>query len=287
MSVIQDNASIENVENNVLLSEKNAIEDAQNSSTSSSESSIDSSSDSSEVTTLSLRGMMNAKIHFGHKKRYRHPKMKDYIFGQLDGIDIINLDKTFVNFQAASNFATNIAKNGGTILFVGTRSHSSDIIADKAKKCYMPYVNARWLGGTLTNFETIKKSVKKLESKKAFFDKATSSQTDLVKKELIDLSKEITRMELFFGGIVGMKKLPDAVFIVDASYHMVVSEAKRLHIPVIVVVDSNNDPSGIDFAIPGNDDSGSAINYYADILANAINQGRAERKEKINRNEKD
>jgi small subunit ribosomal protein S2 len=195
--------------------------------------------------------------------------MKPYIFGARNKIHIINLDKTVSLFEEAIKFVKQTAKTKGTVLFVGTRSQASEIIEAEAKRSGQPFVNHRWLGGMLTNFETVKKSIKKLETKQELLTK--SGDTGLSKKELLDLNRSIAKLQSSIGGIAEMKALPAAIFIIDTGCHdIAILEAKKLNIPVIGIVDTNNDPSQIDYVIPGNDDSAQAISLYVAAVADAI-----------------
>lgn len=215
-----------------------------------------------------LKEMFDAGVHFGHQTKYWNPKMKPYIFGARNKIHVINLDKTVPLFEEATKFLKQVVKNKGTVLFVGTKSQSGEIIAEEAKRCGMPYVDHRWLGGMLTNFETVKKSIKKLETQKAILEKADNG---LSKKELLDLERSIAKLESSIGGIADMKGAPDALFIVDTGVHgIAVLEAKKLGLPIVGIVDTNNDPSGIDYVIPGNDDSAAAVKLYASHIASAL-----------------
>lgn len=219
--------------------------------------------------SISIQTMLEAGVHFGHQTKFWNPRMKPYIFGSRNKIHIINLDKTVVLFDDAVKFIKQIVKNKGTVLFVGTRSQASEIISEEAIRAGMPYVDHRWLGGMLTNFETVKKSIKKLEVKSDLLEK--SGETGLSKKELLDLSRDIAKLQSSIGGIADMKGLPSAIFIVDTGCHdIAIKEAKKLGIPVIGVVDTNNDPSEVDYVIPGNDDSAKAIRLYAATIADAI-----------------
>lgn len=219
--------------------------------------------------SISLQEMIDAGVHFGHQTKFWNPKMKQYIFGIRNKIHIINLDKTIVLFNDALKFADQVIKNKAAVLFVGTRSQSGEIIAEEAVRSGMPYVDHRWLGGMLTNFETVKKSIKKLEVKSVLLEKA--EENNLSKKEVLDLTREINKLKSSIGGIVDMKQLPGALFIIDTGCHdIAIKEAKKLGIPVIGVVDSNNDPSVVDYVIPGNDDSAKAIRLYAQAFADVI-----------------
>lgn len=219
--------------------------------------------------SVSMKAMLEAGVHFGHQTKFWNPKMKPYIFGARNKIHIINLDKTVGLFEEAIKFVKQTAKNKGTVLFVGTRSQASEIIEAEAKRAGQPFVNHRWLGGMLTNFETVKKSIKKLETKQELLTK--SGDTGLSKKELLDLNRSIAKLQSSIGGIAEMKALPSAIFIIDTGCHdIAILEAKKLNIPVIGIVDTNNDPSQVDYVIPGNDDSAQAISLYVAAVADAI-----------------
>ncbi|TXI93063.1 MAG: 30S ribosomal protein S2 [Neisseriales bacterium] len=218
--------------------------------------------------SVSIREMLEAGCHFGHQTKFWNPKMKPYIFGSRNKIHVINLDKTLPMFEDAIKFAKQTVKNKDTNLFVGAKSQASEIIAEEAARCGMPYVDHRWLGGMLTNFETVKKSIKKLETKSELMEKADAG---LSKKEVLDLSREVEKLQKTIGGISEMKGLPSALFVIDTGVHAIaILEAQKLGIPVIAVVDTNNDPSGVDYVIPGNDDSARAIKLYASAFADAI-----------------
>ncbi|NEN75170.1 30S ribosomal protein S2 [Pelistega sp. NLN82] len=223
-----------------------------------------------------MRQMLEAGVHFGHQTRYWNPKMGQYIFGQRNKIHIINLEKTVVKYLEALNFVRQTAARGGDILFVGTKRSARDIIAAEAERAGVPYVNNRWLGGMMTNFKTVKSSVKRLKDMEA-------AQTDgsverLTKKEALMFSRELEKLNKSIGGIKNMNKLPAALFVVDVGYHKIaIQEARTLGIPVIAVVDTNHSPDGVDFVIPGNDDSAKAIELYASGIANAILEGREQR----------
>ena len=219
--------------------------------------------------SISIQSMLEAGVHFGHQTKFWNPRMKPYIFGSRNKIHIINLDKTVVLFDDAVKFVSQVVKNKGTVLFVGTRTQASEIIAEEATRSGQPYVDHRWVGGMLTNFETVKKSIKKLEVKSAILEK--NDDTGLSKKELLDLSRDVTKLQSSIGGIAEMKGLPSAIFIIDTGAHdIAIKEAKKLGIPVIGVVDTNNDPSEVDYVIPGNDDSAKAIRLYTSAIADAI-----------------
>ncbi|MCX8514764.1 MAG: 30S ribosomal protein S2 [Burkholderiales bacterium] len=219
--------------------------------------------------SVSIKAMLEAGVHFGHQTKFWNPKMKPFIYGSRNKIHIINLDLTATHFENALKFIAQIVKNKGNILYVGTRSQASEIIATEAKRAGMPYVDHRWLGGMLTNFETVKKSIKKLETKQELLQK--SEDTGLSKKELLDLSRDIKKLQASIGGISEMKNTPAALFIIDTGCHdIAIKEAKKLGIPVIGVVDTNNDPSVVDYVIPGNDDSAKAIELYASMVSDVI-----------------
>lgn len=218
--------------------------------------------------SVSIKEMLEAGVHFGHQTKFWNPKMKPYIFGARNKIHVINLDKTAPMFEEAIKFAKQTVKNKGFILFVGAKSQASEIIAEEAKRCGMPYVDHRWLGGMLTNFETVKKSIKKLETKSEILAQADNG---LSKKEILDLSRDVDKLQRSIGGIAEMKGLPSALFVIDTGMHAIaIQEAQKLGIPVIGVVDTNNDPSGVDYVIPGNDDSARAIQLYAATIADAV-----------------
>jgi len=219
--------------------------------------------------SVSIKEMLEAGVHFGHQTKFWNPKMKPFIFGSRNKIHIINLDKTVALFKEAIDFVKQVARNKGTVLYVGTRTQASPIIAEEAKRAGMPYVNHRWLGGMLTNFETVKKSIKKLETLTETLEK--SGENGLSKKEMLDMSRQIAKLQASIGGIAEMKGLPSALFIVDTGCHdIAIQEAKKLGIPVIGVVDTNNDPTAVDYVIPGNDDSAKAIELYTSAITNTI-----------------
>ncbi|MBI5783366.1 MAG: 30S ribosomal protein S2 [Gammaproteobacteria bacterium] len=226
------------------------------------------------MSNVTMRQMLEAGVHFGHQTRFWHPKMRPYIFGERNRIHIINLEKTLPLFNEAMGYLTKLAGNGGTILFVGTKRQATDIIGEEAARCGSPYVNHRWLGGMLTNYRTVKKSIERLKMLESILADETSSQK-LSKKELLTLDRERAKLEKSLGGIKEMSGLPDAVFVVDVGHeYIAVSEAKKLNIPVVGVVDSNCKPDGVDYVIPGNDDAIRAIQLYARAAADAILVGR-------------
>ena len=236
---------------------------------------------SDKKITVSISEMLEAGVHFGHQTKYWNPNMKKYIYGARNKIHIIDLDKTQPMFEAALKEVAKVIRNKGEVLFVGTREQASDIIAEQAIRCGMPYVNHRWLGGMLTNFETVKKSIRKLEQKKAISEKADNG---LSKKEALDLTRDLAKLQSTIGGIADTKHAPAALFIIDTGCHdIAVLEARRLGIPVIGIVDTNNNPNLIDFVVPGNDDSAQAIKLYASKVADAILASKAESLEDLKR----
>ena len=228
--------------------------------------------DTKENKMSLLREMFEAGVHFGHQTKFWNPRMKPFIFGAKNKIHIINLDKTVELFDDALKFIKQSVRNKGSVLFVGTREQASVIIAEEATRAGMPFVNHRWLGGMLTNFETVKKSIKKLEVKGALLEKADNG---LSKKELLDLNREVAKLQSSIGGIAEMKQIPSIIFVVDTGCHdIAIKEAKKLGIKVVGIVDTNNDPSIIDYAIPGNDDSAKAIRLYASKIADMVIQAK-------------
>jgi len=225
------------------------------------------------MSHVSMREMLEAGVHFGHQTRYWNPKMGAYIFGHRNKIHIINLEKTLPLFQEATNFMGSLAANGGKILFVGTKRAAREGIREEAIRCAMPFVNHRWLGGMLTNFQTIKQSIKRLKELEAMFEDGSIERFN--KKEALGLSRERDKLELSLGGIKNMEGLPDALFIIDVGHEKIaVTEANKLGIPVVGVVDTNNDPGSIDYVIPGNDDAIRAVRLYIAGAAAAVIDGR-------------
>jgi small subunit ribosomal protein S2 len=219
-----------------------------------------------------MREMLEAGVHFGHQTRYWNPKMAPYIFGHRNKIHIINLEKTVDKYQEATKFVKQIAARGGNILFVGTKRAARELVASEAARCGMPFVDARWLGGMLTNFKTVKTSLKRLKDMKAQQETGLDAMS---KKEQLMFQRELDKLEKDIGGIQDMNTLPDALFIVDVGFHKIaVAEAQKLGIPIIGVVDSNHSPEGIDYVIPGNDDSAKAVTLYVRGMADAILEGR-------------
>lgn len=226
------------------------------------------------MANISMRQMLEAGVHFGHQTRYWHPKMASFIFGDRNKIHIINLEKTLPLFNDAVNFMSSLAARKGAILFVGTKRAAQDVVKEEAARCGMPYVDKRWLGGMLTNFKTIKQSVKRLKELEAMVQDGSINRFN--KKEALGLTRELEKLQGSLGGIKDMKGIPDALFVIDTGYEKnAISEAVRLGIPVIGIVDTNNDPSGIDYPIPGNDDSIRAIQLYARAAADAVIEARA------------
>ena len=227
------------------------------------------------MSAVSMRQMLEAGVHFGHQTRYWNPKMGSYIFGQRNKIHIINLEQTLPMFNDAMNFLGTLSANGGRILFVGTKRAARETVREEAERCNMPFVNHRWLGGMLTNFKTIKQSIKRLRELEEMFADGSVEQR-FNKKEALGLEREMEKLDRSLGGIKDMKGLPDAVFIIDTGHEKIaVSEAKKLGIPVVGVVDTNNDPDGIDYIIPGNDDAIRAIQLYVQGVSAAVLEGRA------------
>ncbi len=225
--------------------------------------------------SVSMRQMLEAGVHFGHQTRYWNPKMAPYIFGHRNKIHIVNLEKTLPMFEDAIKFVRQLASNKGTILFVGTKRQAREIVAEEAARCAMPWVSHRWLGGMLTNFKTVKQSVKRMKELEAML--AEGARESLAKKEALRLQREYDNLVRSLGGIKDMASLPDAIFIIDVGYQKItITEANKLGIPVIGVVDTNNSPEGVDYIIPGNDDSARAIRLYARGIADAALEGRAQ-----------
>ncbi|HEY9223552.1 30S ribosomal protein S2 [Variovorax sp. N23] len=222
--------------------------------------------------STTMREMLEAGVHFGHQTRFWNPKMAPFIFGHRNKIHIINLEKSLPMFQDAMKYAKQLTANRGTILMVGTKRQAREIVAAEARRAGVPFVDTRWLGGMLTNFKTVKTSIKRLKEMKAQQEAGLDS---LSKKEQLTFSREIEKLEKDIGGIQDMTALPDAIFVIDVGFHKIaVAEAKKLGIPLIGVVDSNHSPEGIDYVIPGNDDSSKAVTLYARGIADAIIEGR-------------
>ena len=226
------------------------------------------------MSNISMRQMLEAGVHFGHQTRYWNPKMGAYIFGHRNKIHIVNLDKTLPLYKDAMNFMGSLAANGGKILFVGTKRAASETIKEEAQRCGMPYVNHRWLGGMLTNFKTIKQRIKRLKDLEAMFEDGSIERFN--KKEALGLRRELEKLDRSLGGIKEMNSLPDVLFVIDTGHeNIAISEARKLGIPVVGVVDTNNNPDDIDYVIPGNDDAIRAIQLYVQGAAAAVLEGRA------------
>jgi small subunit ribosomal protein S2 len=225
--------------------------------------------------SVTMRQMLEAGVHFGHQTRYWNPKMSPYIFGARNKIHIINLEKSLPMYQEALKFVRNLTANKGQVLFVGTKRQAREIVKEEAMRANAPYVDYRWLGGMLTNFKTVKGSIKRLKDMDAMV--ADGSMERLSKKEQLMNNREREKLERSLGGIKDMGGIPDALFVIDVGFHKIaVTEAKTLGIPIVGVVDSNNSLDGIDYVIPGNDDSTRAIRLYARGVADAILEGRSQ-----------
>ncbi len=223
---------------------------------------------------VTMREMLEAGCHFGHQTRFWNPKMAPFIFGHRNKIHIINLEKTLPMFQDALKYVRQLSANRGTILFVGTKRQSREILAEEAARAGMPYVDSRWLGGMLTNFKTVKISIKRLKDMEAMLESGAVEQ--MSKKEALMFEREMVKLQKSIGGIKDLGGVPDAIFVVDVGYHKIaITEANKLGIPVIAVVDTNHSPEGVDYVIPGNDDSSRAIRLYARGVADAILEGRS------------
>jgi len=226
------------------------------------------------MSSVSMRQMLEAGVHFGHQARFWNPRMAPYIFGERSKIHIINLEKTLPLYSDAMNFIGKLVGNKGTVLFVGTKRSARDTIRSEAVRCKMPYVNHRWLGGMLTNFKTVRQSIKRLNELEAMDQDGTFDK--ISKKEALMLTREKDKLDRSLGGIKDMNRLPDAMFIVDVGHEKIaVAEARKLGIPVVGIVDSNNSPENIDYVIPGNDDSIRAIQIYVQGVADAAEEGRS------------
>lgn len=226
------------------------------------------------MATITMKELLEAGVHFGHQTKRWNPKMKEYIFGERNGIYIIDLQKTLKMFKEASKFVTDLTSSGKVILFVGTKRQAQDAIAEEANRCGMFYINQRWLGGLLTNWVTVQKSVRRLQE---LDDMATDGRYDLLtKKEVIKLERERKHLQANLAGIKAMKRLPDAIFVVDSNNEAIaVKEARKLGIIVVAVVDTNCDPDEVDYVIPGNDDALRAIRLFTTKIADAVAEGRA------------
>jgi len=230
--------------------------------------------------SVTMRQMLEAGVHFGHQTRYWNPKMEPFIFGHRNKIHIINLEKTLAMYQDAMKFVRQLTANRGTILFVGTKRQARDILREEAMRCQSPFVEHRWLGGMLTNFKTVKQSIKRLKEMEAM--QQDGSFERISKKEALGLTREMQKLHRSLGGIKELGGLPDAMFVIDVGYQKgAVSEANKLGVPVIGVVDTNHSPEGIDYVIPGNDDSSRAIRLYARGVADAVLEGRNQSLEEV------
>jgi small subunit ribosomal protein S2 len=227
-----------------------------------------------------MRQMLEAGVHFGHQTRYWNPKMAPFIFGHRNKIHIINLEKTLAMYQDALKFVRQLTANRGTILFVGTKRQARDILREEAQRCQSPFVEHRWLGGMLTNFKTVKQSIKRLKEMEAM--QQDGSFDRISKKEALGLTREMQKLQRSLGGIKDLTALPDALFVIDVGYQKgAVAEANKLGVPVIGVVDTNHNPEGIGYVIPGNDDSSRAIRLYARGVADAVLEGRNQSLEEV------
>lgn len=226
------------------------------------------------MSKVTMRQMLEAGVHFGHQTRYWHPRMAPYIFGERNRIHIINLEKSLPMFNDALNFLGKIAADGGRIMFVGTKRSARDVVGEEARRCNMPYVNHRWLGGMLTNFNTVKQSIKRLKEIERMREDGSIDR--LSKKEGLMLVREQEKLERSLGGIKEMTQMPDAMFVVDVGYERIaIAEARKRGIPVVAVVDSNNNPDGIDYVVPGNDDAMRAIQLYVAAVADTLLEAKA------------
>ncbi len=225
--------------------------------------------------SVTMRQMLEAGVHFGHQTRYWNPKMAPYIFGDRNKIHIVNLEKSLPMYEEAIKFVRQMAANKGTILFVGTKRQAREIVKEEAARCGASYVDYRWLGGMLTNFKTVKLSIKRLKDMEVMMEDGTMDR--ISKKEALGFKREMVKLERSLGGIKDMGGLPDAIFVIDVGYENgAITEANKLRIPVIGIVDTNNSPAGVDYVVPGNDDSSKAIRLYAQGMADAILEGRSQ-----------
>jgi small subunit ribosomal protein S2 len=230
--------------------------------------------------SITMRQMLEAGVHFGHQTRYWNPKMAPFIFGHRNKIHIINLEKTLAMYQDALKFTRKLASNRGMLLFVGTKRQAREIVREEAQRCTMPFVDHRWLGGMLTNFKTVKQSIKRLKEMEQLQQEGGFER--ISKKEALGLTREMQKLQRSLGGIKDLNALPDALFVIDVGYQKgAIAEAQKLGIPVIGVVDTNHSPEGIDYIIPGNDDSSRAIRLYARGMADAVLEGRTQSLEEV------
>lgn len=225
------------------------------------------------MTDISMRQMLEAGVHFGHQTRYWEPKMAPYIFGSRNRIHIINLEETMPLFQDAAKYVRDLTASGGQLLFVGTKRAAREYVREAANRCGMPYVDQRWLGGMLTNWKTVRQSIKRLKNLETMFEDGTVDQ--LSKKESLLLARERDKLERSIGGIKDMGTLPDALFVIDVGHERIaIREAGALGVPVVAVVDTNNSPDGVACVIPGNDDAMRAIRLYTGVIADAVLEGK-------------
>ena len=225
------------------------------------------------MSNITMRQMLEAGVHFGHRTRYWHPKMGPYIYGSRDKIHIINLEKTVVMLKEALNYLGGLASKRGKILFVGTKRAAQGIIKEQAIRCGMPYINHRWLGGMLTNYRTVRQSIKRLKELETMSQDGTFQR--ITKKEALNLTREMVKLERSLGGIKDMGSLPDVLFVIDVGHEdIAIQEARKIGIPVVGIVDTNYNPEGIDYVIPGNDDAIRAIELYVTAVADAVLEGR-------------
>ena len=225
--------------------------------------------------STTMRQMLEAGVHFGHQTRFWNPKMANYIFGHRNKIHIINLEKTLAKYNEAMGFVRKMAAQKGTVMFVGTKRQAREIVAEEAARCGMPCVDERWLGGMLTNFKTVKQSIKRLKDMEQMTQEGAFEK--MSKKEALMMQRELVKLQKSIGGIKDMGGIPDALFVIDVGYHKIaVTEANKLGIPVIGVVDTNHSPEGVNYIIPGNDDSSRAIRLYARGVADAILEGKSQ-----------
>ena len=225
------------------------------------------------MSSVTIRQMLEAGVHFGHQTRFWNPRMAPFIFGHRNKIHIVNLEKTLVMFESATRYVRQLAANRGTILFVGTKRQAREIVAEEAARAGMPYVDERWLGGMMTNFKTVKGSIKRLKEMEQARDEGALER--MTKKEGLMFSRELEKLTRSLGGIKDLAGLPDALFVIDVGYHKIaVTEARKLGVPIVGVVDTNHSPEGIDYVIPGNDDSAKAVTLYVRAMADAILEGK-------------
>ncbi|TAK47957.1 MAG: 30S ribosomal protein S2 [Betaproteobacteria bacterium] len=230
--------------------------------------------------SVTMRQMLEAGVHFGHQTRYWNPKMAPFIFGHRNRIHIINLERTLALYQDATKFVRQLSANRGAVLFVGTKRQAREIVREEAQRCTMPYVDHRWLGGMLTNFKTVKQSIKRLKDMEQMAQDGTLER--LSKKEALGIQRDMDKLMRSLGGIKELNGLPDALFVIDVGYQKgAIAEANKLGIPVVGVVDTNHSPEGIDYVIPGNDDSSRAIRLYARGIADAVLEGRNQAVEEV------